>query len=198
MKEIASEKLTQELPAICIICGTTNNLNFVDYTFAYKTPLALLGGIFAGFINFGFLSVNLSYNLEHKSSLNFCNKCLRKNKNSERDGLIAAILFFVLGALLLFAGIILDDWFHNSSSAYKVITLPFVGWIFRILLENALPVFFISMFVFFVIGLIIRWIINYLSKPKAIILRNQIILKIPKGEAVIVKFKKPELKLDIG
>ena len=198
LKEIDSDKSLTRMPAVCVVCGGAKNLEISEHTFSYKTPIALLGGLFAGFISFGYVSLNLSYNLEHKMLLRFCNKCLRKSNLSERNGIIAAILFFVIGMTLIFTGIILDDWFHKSPSVYSLISIPYLGWILGSILANALFVCFISMFLFFLFGAMAYWAVGYLAQPKAMISRNQVILKIPKNEIVKVKFDKPKLKLDIG
>jgi len=186
------------MPAVCVVCGGAKNLETSEYTFSYKTLMALLGGFLAGFISFGYISLNLSYNLEHKMLLRFCNKCLRKSNTSERNGWIAVILFFIIGMALLFIGIILDDWFHKSPNVYSLLSIPYIGWISGIVLGNALFVCFVGMFVFSLLGVTAGWAVGYLAKPKALISRNQVILKIPKNEIVKVKFKKPKLKLDIG
>jgi hypothetical protein len=194
--EIESENALAQMPKACVVCGGSENLQVSEHVFSYKTPIGILGGLFAGILSFGIVSVNLSYTLQHRLPLRFCEKCRLKEKRSGRDGIILTILFFLAGFVLVIAGLAADEWAHQSRTptAAYLLGLPVVGHLFH----NALPILFCVMFVLFVLGLCGRWLIDYLRKPKASISRKRVLIKIPNNGIVTVKFIKPETKLDIG
>lgn len=194
--EIEAENALAQMPQACIVCGGSENLRVSEHVFSYKTPIGILGGLFAGTLSFGIVSVNLSYALQHRLPVRFCAKCRLKDKRSGRDGIILTILFFLAGFALVIAGLAADEWVHQSRTptAAYLLGLPLVG----VLLHNALPILFCAMFVLFVLGLGGRWLIDYLRKPKASISRKRVLIKIPNNGIVSVKFKKPETKLDFG